>query len=351
RGTEQGRPPARWYAGESHPPAPDLDTVPGRWRADVWPSPRSAELVVEIDGRDPYPVAPDVGLSAWNSCAGHLPYGQPTDQREDDARSLTWDRPVHDPVEIAGSPRLRLRVAASAPVATLSAKLCDVAPDGTSTLVTRGLLNLTRRDGMAQAAAMNPGEVYEVEVVLEATAWRWLPGQTLRLSLAGVDWPNTVAPPAPVVLTVHGGELVLPSYDPTGSPYDEPAFTPGSDAETDHGVTAWQLTRDVLTRVTGAHVDHGSSYDGPYGGVVERYQGAVSVDTRSWAQRAEAEVEFVLRFDDDGTGGEVKCTAGSTLLVTADAEAFHVEIELSCREGEREVASRSWRRSYPRDLA
>ena len=44
RGVENGvdaEPEAVWYVRGSHRPAPDLDTVPGYWRAEEWPSPRS----------------------------------------------------------------------------------------------------------------------------------------------------------------------------------------------------------------------------------------------------------------------------------------------------------------------
>jgi uncharacterized protein len=83
-------------------------------------------------------VRPDVGSAAWISCAGHLPFGQPGDQREDDAWSLAYDWELGRELEILGHPRLAARVGASAPVAFLSAKLCDVFPDGTSALVARG---------------------------------------------------------------------------------------------------------------------------------------------------------------------------------------------------------------------
>ena len=42
RGVDTGvdvEPRALWYARSSHRPEPDLDTVPGEWRADTWPSP------------------------------------------------------------------------------------------------------------------------------------------------------------------------------------------------------------------------------------------------------------------------------------------------------------------------
>ncbi len=343
-------PVARWYARESHAPAADLDTVPGIWRADEWPSPRSGQRVMRLDARAPYAVVPDVGLAAWNSCAGHLPYGQPLDQRYDDADSLQWEEPVTEPLEIAGYPVLRLRVSATEPVATVSAKLCDVAADGTSTLVTRGLLNLTRRGGTATAEPLEPGREYDVELTLEATAWRWLAGRTLRLSLAGADWPNTVAPPRPVTLTVHGGELVLPTYDPDGSPYPEPVFAPGDDPE-GAGEVLWAYGRDVLGRTTSARVDHGSTYDTGYGSASEHYQGEVAVDVRDFAQRATADVSFALDYADDGGGRPVRCSARSTLLVTAGEDHFDVTIDLTCQEGDRVVGERRWERRFPRDLA
>ena len=99
------------------------------------------------------------------------------------------------------------RRAADAPAASLSVKLCDVFPDGTSVLVTRGSLDLAYRDGVhapTEAAPLAPGRSYDVEVKLDACAYQPEPGHRLRLSVAGADWPNTVAPPAPVTLTVHG---------------------------------------------------------------------------------------------------------------------------------------------------
>ncbi len=356
RGREPDREPpvARWYARESHAPAADLDTVPGTWRADVWPSPRSGRRTVALEARGPYAVRPDVGIAAWNSCAGHLPWGQPTDQRYDDAGSVRWDFPVEtlsdEAVEIAGQPVLRVRISSTEAVATVSAKLCDVAPDGTSTLVTRGVLNLTRRGGTQTAEPLVPGQEYDVEVRLEATAWRWLPGRTLRLSVAGADWPNTVAPPRPLQLTLHGGELELPTYDPTGSAYPPPVFAPGDDPEESED-TVWELGRDVLGRRTTARVDHGSTYDGPYGSTTDHYRGGVEVDTRTFTQRASADVTFTMRYDDDGAGTPVVCSARSTTLVTADESTFEVTVDLDCREDDRTVATRHWQRTFPRDLA
>ena len=350
-------PTARWYTRASHRPAVDLDHVPGVWRADEWPTPRSAERTWPLSSKPPYDVVADIGLTAWLSCSGHLPWGQPDDQRTDDVRALTWDWPLADGLEIAGYPHARLRISVSEPVASVALRLCDVAPDGTSTLVSRGFLNLTRRTGMATATPLAPGEVYDVDVDIDATAWQWTPGHILRLALAGTDWPNVIAPPAPVSLTIHGGELVLPTYDATTSPCPAPVFTPGDEkAAEDPTAVTWRTWRDVLTRVTGAVVDHGGDpYHTPYGRTGEHYVGEVSVQTDTFTQSARSDVTFALHFDDDGSGAPVDCVVTSRLHVEADQTDLNVTIAMTCTEtgssGERIVGERSWKRRFARDLA
>ena len=61
-------------------------------------------------GTDTLAVRGDVGVAAWNSCGGGLPWGQPLDQRHDNARSLVYDWPVAD---AARSDRARTRVASA----------------------------------------------------------------------------------------------------------------------------------------------------------------------------------------------------------------------------------------------
>ncbi len=64
-------------------------------------------------------------------------------------------------------------------------------PDGTSALVTRGTLDLAFRDGVhGKPAPLAPGEEYDVEVVLDACAYEWSPGQVLRVSVAGTTGPT-----------------------------------------------------------------------------------------------------------------------------------------------------------------
>jgi predicted acyl esterase len=89
------------------------------------------------------------GLRAQEWC----PYGQGRvsaesagDQREDDGLSLCMDSdPLASVVNIVGEGRVKLRIAANQTQAIIAVRLCDVAPDGTSALITYGLLNLSHR--------------------------------------------------------------------------------------------------------------------------------------------------------------------------------------------------------------
>ena len=232
-------------------------------------------------------------------------------------------------------------MSSSAPAASLSVKLCDVFADGTSALIARGTLDLAFRDGPSPVALV-PGEVYDVSVQLDACAYRLDPGQRLRLSIAGSDWPNTIAPPAPVTLTVHGGTLTLPLW--SGSTEAPPVFAPGADSSgEDPGDTTWTVSRDVLRRTTTCVVRHGSTYAIPHEGMAsEEYAGEVVVDRRTFAQHAAAECSYRLRWPE----AEVRVT--STMRVDVDAEGYDVVITADAFEGEEPVAHREWTERFPR---
>lgn len=322
-------------------PEPDLDLHDGSWlRLPSVPPTRAAEVVLE--GPRSLPVVPDVGTAAWIDCAGHLPWGLSTDQRLDDARSLTWDvDPPSHPV--VGHPRVVLRVSVDRPQASLSVKVCDVFPDGTSALVVRGTVDLAFRAGVhGSPSPLVPGEVHDVTLDLDACAYRWADGNRLRVSVAGSDWPNTVAPPEPVTLTVHDGRLELPLLD--GGDFPEPSFTPGADhsSESVDGVV-WEVRDDVLRRVTSAHTFSESAYDVPDGGRArEAYRGEVSVDRRSFEQRAHAETVFDLAWPG------VEVSVRSVMDVRVDRVGVRVVIDTwASRDGE-QVSHRRWTEHLPR---
>jgi predicted acyl esterase len=321
-------------------PEPDLDLHEGYWLS--LPSvPPTRPWPVELPGTSTLAVVPDTGTAAWIDCAGHLPWGQSGDQRLDDARSLTWDT-APPALPVVGHPHARLRISVDRPAASLSVKLCDVFPDGTSALVSRGTLDLAFRDGVhGRPSELEPGREYDVELDLDACAYQWSPDNALRISVAGSDWPNTIAPPAPVTLTVHAGSVSLPLLDGT---FPAPAFAPGAahSAESPEGV-GWSIEDDVLRRTTIARTHTVSEYDTPYDGRArEDYRGSVTVDRRTWEQTAHAVTAYDL------TWPGIAVHVESTMDVAISAEGYDVAIETVATLDGEEISRRTWREAIPR---
>jgi uncharacterized protein len=358
-------PPISVFVRRSTRPEPDLAELRGSWRSEPgWPLARAAMRTLALEppgGSDEIAIRGDVGASAWISCAGRLPWGQPADQREDDALSLGYEWPLEDELEILGHPLLSATITSSVPVAFLSAKLCDVFPDGTSALVARGVLNLTHRRSSTSPEPLEPGKPTDVTVELDATSWVFEAGHRLRLSLAGADWPNVWPPPEAGTLRIDRSALGLSLPVVQGPPAvaDPPTFAPSPGKEThgpaptgDQPPLVWSTEHDVLGRERRAVVSHGSSYDGEAEARIdERYEGAVGVsETDPGAAWARAKSRYVVRWP------EADCAAEATLDFRSDADAYHVVVEVVAEELSDDEATgigrrqRRFERTIPRRL-
>jgi uncharacterized protein len=112
-------------------------------------------------------------------------------------------------------------VSVDRPQAMVAVRVCDVAPNGTSTLIARGLLNLSRREGHDRSVPMPVGELVPVRVALQSTAYAVPAGHRIRLAVSSAYWPWAWPSPEPVTLSVQCGEgsvLTLPRR--TASPLD-----------------------------------------------------------------------------------------------------------------------------------
>jgi uncharacterized protein len=337
------------YHRRSTRPEPDLQEVRGVWRSHPG-LPLAETKTLEFDvgtGTVEYTTIGDIGTAAWISCAGSLPWGQSTDQRYDDAGSLTWDFPG-DELHVFGHPVLRLRVRADRPVAFVSAKLCDVFPDGTSALITRGVLNLTHRHGYdADPVAMVPGEWVDVDIEIEATAWSLDDGHRLRLAVAGGDWPNISAPPEPVTLEIDRAASrlsvpVLPGLDHLEEP--ALAYVVPDAVQSSEGIT-WAIERDVLARKTTCRIEHGGDWVSAKGFPCgEHYTGSVQLDTRTFAQHVHATARFDVEFPEGRTSTK------STMTVRTDATHLHLDVHVEAFEDGSHFHDKHWSTSIVRDL-
>jgi hypothetical protein len=339
------RPPIRVFVRRATRPEPDCAVIKGEWRYEAqWPPHRMTSMALSDDRPRSLGTRADTGIAAWNSCAGGLPWGQPLDQRDDDAWSLTTDWPVEVPTEVLGHVVVRATVRSDQPVAYMSVKLNDVWPDGTSALVTRGLLNLTHRSD--PPSPLDPGQAYDIEIEMEATSWVFPEGHSIRLSVAGTDWPNTWVPSHPVTLTMESLQMQLPVLPPGGD--GVPTFTDVAPPVRDgHGEILWSTSHDVLGRVTAVSTKYGGPYDPRFGGhMTDRYEGFARV---SIADPAIATAGGTVRFEIDWP--EASVAVESRLLVSSSADDYCVDIELDATEGGQVVAQRRWSRRIPRLFA
>ena len=211
-------------------PADFYANRPGRWVAEPsWPSPRIDMVAHWLDGATLAPTPGDavevVGQNdaAYGAHAGTWwGYAQPgsmaSDQRLERPAAFAFiGAPAPEPTEILGMPRLSVEVACDAPNAILSARLCDVAPDGAELLVSRGFLNLAHRDSHESPTPLEPGKFYEVAFDLDAAAHRLDPGHRWALHIGLGLWPLAWPTPHRTALTLRLGEqsrLDLPSRPP-----------------------------------------------------------------------------------------------------------------------------------------
>lgn len=177
----------------------------GRWvGASTWPPPiiQSLDLplsngTLELDeGRSVEPArfdwsgAQSCGADAGVWCGWGGPTDFPGDQRSDDGLSLTFTSAALDrSIDIVGVPLLRAEVASDQPLALVVVRLCDVWPDGRSTLITRGVLNLTHRDSHEMPRPLEPGRRYQVRIGLNSIAYAVPAGHRLRLAASPTYWP------------------------------------------------------------------------------------------------------------------------------------------------------------------
>ena len=89
-------------------------------------------------------------------------------------------------------------------------RLNHVHPDGASTRITYGVLNLARRGDQERAVPLVPGEEVEATLRLDHIAYRLPAGHRLRLAVSTTYWPLIWPAPEAATVTLHEGRLVLP---------------------------------------------------------------------------------------------------------------------------------------------
>jgi len=199
--------PATWYAERA-----------GRWINQEANAPLSQRLDFGPDGLGnagdiarEIASPQDTGSDAGEYCAIWLGPELPGDQRSDDGKSVCFDSaPLDADTDIAGAPEVTVRLTSDQPQGQIAVRLNHVHPDGASTRITYGVLNLTHRDSAADPAPMPVGQAVEITLRLDHIAYRVPKGHRVRIAISNAYWPLIWPAPQKARLTLSGGHVALP---------------------------------------------------------------------------------------------------------------------------------------------
>ncbi|MDQ0908415.1 putative acyl esterase [Streptomyces canus] len=350
----------RAYVSDSHAPATVYDTLPGRWVGEpTWPSPNVTTVSYGLQGpavlvRSPQHTGVDAGR--------FFPFGNdadlPPDQREEDARSACFEFAVGEETWVLGRPRVRLRVTSEVSRGQVVARLCDVAPDGSSTLVTRGVLNLSARHGRDRAVPWEPGATQEVSFELNGIGHAFPPGHRIRLAVSSAYWPWIWPQPgsqAGFTLEPAGSFLELPVRAREAS--SDIAFEEPEQSEplgVSHPATFDEPRPERLVVRDVAKGEWRLEVDPRYGGTrvypdgLEFAEDALETYTidENDPLSARTRSDWSIRLHRPELAWEA--TVRTRSEITCDGTDFHTSNEVVCTDGGEVVFHRTWEKRIPR---
>lgn len=347
-------------------PAPIYLKENGFWRHEnKWPLGRAnntamhfqphgrlaAEGPEAADGaHDRYEYHPAVGLAAGRHGRGNItPWAMPLDQRIDEAYSLTYTtEPLKEDTEVTGEPATTLYISSSADTASFVVKLCDVAPDGTSKLVTDGGLLATHRESHADPKALEPGAVYELRFELKSTAYIFKKGHRIRVDVASSDFQNAWPTGKPAVNAVyrdveHPSHVMLPVVPQQNPVLPTPDFKPSPHPDPrleDVPRPEHTVTQDLVNQTTTSSFTSRSGT--PIDGVNRSSFRVSQKDPAEAVIRSSYELPVPL------SGSDLVVNAQATLVSDKSTYRHMVEVEITVN-GMRHF-NRSWSVTVPRKL-
>ncbi len=296
----------------------------------------------------------ETNLRCGEQCGEFFPFGfgpgeLPGDQSEDNARGLSFTSGTM-PVDttLLGAPRLTLSMSSDKPKAQIVARLSDVRPDGTATLITQGLLNLRHRNGFEKKEDCVPGEVFDVGIKLDQCAYQLPAGHRLCLSLSGSYWPYAWPESERFSLTLSQGELTLPLCPNDAADIE---FAPPPPVETRNirvlsegeEKKFWETLPDG-SRVLTISSDRGRRKDVDSGVITDVWMQEVWSIHPDKPDSAKVDITWIR-----GMGrGNWRAQSKAHITMRGSSNSFEITQRLQAMDGDETVFDKSWNASVPR---
>ncbi|MFP7493146.1 CocE/NonD family hydrolase [Terribacillus saccharophilus] len=363
-------PMLRAWMQESVPPEVEYEERPGRWVAETqWPSPVIEQKPLYLDGSElkdessagmPVTVATmqQHGLYAGVFCPFGQPGDMPSDQRlENGFATVFTSEPLKERMEILGAVKLQLEISSDQEQALVAVRLNDVAPNGSVTRVTWGMLNLTHRNGHEFPTDLIPGEKISVTVQLNDIAHALPAGHRWQVAVSPAYWPHAWPSRKEATLTIYPGDntkLLLPMREPQAiddelSPFQQPETAPvlakkilrpesrKRQIQYDTVEKTWILD-DYSDEGARKLADNGLEYGSTNRNVYTIKEG----DPLSASVQCDWTMD--IGRDDWQTHLDLSCN------MWCDEKYFYLKHELHAFEGEKEIFTKEWNEKIARDF-
>ncbi len=368
-------PAYRAYIMDGLAPAPWYDERPGRWIAEhSWPSDAISDRYFEINTDNTSALRqvdnPSIDSeSGWQLNISSPPHcgsqtGEyfpftfgpelPDQQNIDDELSTCFDTaPCTGAIDIVGAPSLSIRCTVDKPLAQLVVRLCDIMPDGRSSLITFGMLNLTHAGSREHPERLDKARVVIADVILDQIAYRLPKGHKLRVSLSTSYWPFIWPSPETTTVSLSNLSLAIPERTSQGHT-DECSFKPPETASAWHHEVVRESSSSrqrYLDEKSGQYKttvfnDFGENKDLDHGlitGSTVSEIFSIHPDSPLSAQ-VDIEWEQTLKRDD----WNIRTIA--QLSMTADLEWFYLTGSLQAWEGEDSVFNKQYDEKVRREF-
>lgn len=356
-------PAYRAWLMDSIAPQRWVDDRPGRWIAEAeWPSANIGVTSLQLGNGTlgEAPMNEAIAISSPFDCGSQageyfpFAYGPelPDEQTPDDLKSARFDGELlAEQLDIVGAPRLVIQARSDRPMAQLAVRLCDLRPDGTSALITMGVLNLTHKDSAGNPELLTPGEVFEAIVTLDQIAYRIPAGHRLRIAVSTSCWPFIWPAPERATVTLEAGTLALPCRSIIADG-DECCF------EKPVGAAPWQsenLRSSASTRATETAPDSGVVTTSIFNDAGENrdlehrlISGSTTRECWSIHPDDPLSASAHIRWEQTGGRGEWRTETVAEMGMHCDKDWFYVTGHLLAQENGETVFERQWDERIPR---
>ncbi len=295
----------------------------------------------------------DTGFASGEYCAIWQGPDLPGDQHREDQLSLCFDSEIlADNIPIVGAPAITLTLSSNAPVAQIAVRLNDVFPDGKSTRITYGVLNLCHRDSAENPTAMPVGKAVKISLKLDQIAYTLPTGHRLRLSISNAYWPLIWPAPGKTELTITAGQIDLPLLNEAEQPvipFEPPETAPEADIRTIR--KASNIRETIIDQKTGISTlrmvdDFGELEDLTHGlinGSVAREWWSIHPDDPLTARARIHYCDIIKR-------GEWSVRTETTSEMWMDAETIFLTARIEAYEADKLIFEKDFEDQIPRDL-